>query len=283
MSIYPGANESEVEVDGDVVPYVDSIRSRGEPRPIVLVHGSGGTARSHFGALFPMLANRRRVIALDYGAVPAPGRELTLDTIVAKIGAVLDETAPGEPVDLVGYSLGAVASIAFAAERPRRCASLTLIAGWLRTDSHQRLRNRVWHSLFESGSDALGAFGVLNAYGAPYLAKLGPAEAAALVERSSPGPDRARQMRLIAEVDVLEAATRVSAPTLIVGCVHDQIAPLHHSRQMLGAILDARMAQVRAGHAVLTERPAEVYQLIDAFTQRPDEHPAGARVPPIVV
>lgn len=283
MSIYPGANESEVEVDGDVVPYVDSVRSKGEPRPIVLVHGSGGTARSHFGALFPMLASRRRVIALDYGSVPAPDRELTLDAVVAKVRAVLDDAVPGEPVDLVGYSLGAVVSIALAAERPERCASLTLIAGWLRTDSHQRIRNRVWRTLFEAGSDALGAFAVLNAYSAQYLAKLSPAEAAALVERSSPGPDRARQMRLNAEVDVLEAATRVSAPTLIIGCDHDQIAPLHHSRQMLGAIGDARMARVRAGHAVLTERPAEVYQLVDAFTQRPDEYPAGAHIPPIVV
>jgi pimeloyl-ACP methyl ester carboxylesterase len=145
------------------------------------------------------------------------------------------------------------------------------------------MRNAVWCHLHDNDAEVLGHFAVLNAYGAPYLAKLSAADAAALVARSRPGPDRRRQMALNASLDVVEVATRVQAPTLVIAAQHDQIAPLHHSWQILGAVPDARLAQVRAGHAVLTERPAEVYQLIDAFTQCPDSDPAGTMLGPIVV
>lgn len=284
MSIYPGALESAVVVDGERVPYVDSRRSKDPVAPVLLIHGSGGTALRHFGSLYPMFANRRRVIALDYGSETADESiPLTLETLVAKVRAVLDETIGSVPVDVVGYSLGAAVAIRLAATESPRVRTLTTVAGWLRTDEQQRLRNAVWRHLYDVDAASLAQFSVLNAYGAPYLAKLTPSESAGLVRRSSPGPDRRRQMSLNAELDVLETATRVKAPTLVIGAVHDQIAPLHHSRQILGAVPDARLATVSAGHAVLTERPAEVFQLIDEFMLDPAASRPGTVLPRILV
>jgi pimeloyl-ACP methyl ester carboxylesterase len=284
LSIYPGVYESEVVVAGESVRYVDSRSSKDDAAPLLLIHGSGGTAESHYGTLYPMFANRRRVIALDYGSDAADSTvPLTVDLLVQKVTAVLNASVRDAPVDVVGYSLGAAVALQLAADHPHRARTVTAIAGWLRTDEHQRLRNTIWCHLHETAADVLGHFSVLNAYGAPYLAKLGQREAAALVGRSRPGPDRRRQMELNASLDIVHTATRVQAPTLVIAAQHDQIAPVHHSWQMLGAVPDARLATVRAGHAVLTERPAEVYQLIDAFTQAPDAEPAGTTLDPIVV
>lgn len=284
MSIYPGVLEAEVRVHGERVPFVDSQTARDPGAPMVLIHGSGGTAAAHYGALYPMFANRRRVIALDYGDPEAGTQpDLSVEFLADKVIAVLDATAGQIPVDVVGYSLGAAVALTVAAAQPDRIRTVTTIGGWLRSDEHQRLRNAVWQHLYSTDAPQLAEFGVLNAYGAPYLSRRSPAEVKALVQRSRPGPDRARQMQLNASLDVVDIATRVSAPTLVVGALHDQIAPIHHSRQILGAVPDARLATVNSGHAVLTERPAEVYQLIDDFTNAPGAHPSGSTIPAIVV
>lgn len=284
MSIYPGAVVGTVEVDGEEVGYVDSVGSRDLAPPIVLVHGSGGTARTHFGTIFPMFASRRRVIAVEYGSTdPDPASGLTVATLAEKVAGVLEAVAPQTRVDLLGYSLGGAVAIRYAATRPSSVHTLTVAAGWLRTDAHQRLRNRLWHRLHAAGDESLALFSVLSAYGAPYLAKRTPTEMDALVERSKPGPDRLRQMQLNATLDVTDDALAVQAPTLIIGGDHDQMAPLRHSRELLGAIRDARLVQVRSGHAMFTERPAEIFQVVDEFVRRPAAHPAGATLPRLVI
>ena len=59
-----------VSVDGASVTCHDSVTPGELDRPLVLVHGTGGTTASHFGHLFPMMATRTRVFAVDW-APPA--------------------------------------------------------------------------------------------------------------------------------------------------------------------------------------------------------------------
>lgn len=61
-----------VEVDGARVTWFDSVAEGELERPLVLVHGSGGTTATHFGHLFPMMATRTRVIAVDWSPSPIP-------------------------------------------------------------------------------------------------------------------------------------------------------------------------------------------------------------------
>lgn len=283
MSIYPGAVVGTVEVNGEEVGYVDSVGSRDLAPPIVLVHGSGGSARTHFGTIFPMFASRRRVIAVEYGSAAPSEDDLTVDALAGKVAGVLDAVAPQTRVDMLGYSLGGAVSIRYAAMRPSSVHTLTVAAGWMRTDPHQRLRNTLWHRLHAAGDESLALFSVLSAYGAPYLAKRTPAEMDALIARSQPGPDRLRQMRLNATLDVTDDALAVQTPTLIIAGDHDQMAPIRHSRELLGAIPDARLVQVRAGHAMFTERPAEIFQIVDEFVRNPAAHPAGSTLPRLVI
>ncbi|MFW0789426.1 esterase/lipase family protein [Gordonia sp. CPCC 205333] len=87
------------------------------PRPVVLVHGTGGARTTNWGAYVPMLANRGYcVFALTYGAIaglpwpatavggmgPIPASAAQLKRFVARILA----TTGAKTVDIIGHSQG---------------------------------------------------------------------------------------------------------------------------------------------------------------------------------
>ena len=71
---------------------------------MVLVHGTGGSAKTHFRTLFPMLAARYRVLAVD---LQTPAGEPTLDGLSGQVAAVIDHRAPGQPMDTLSLPAGA--------------------------------------------------------------------------------------------------------------------------------------------------------------------------------
>jgi triacylglycerol esterase/lipase EstA (alpha/beta hydrolase family) len=107
-ALVPSAGAVQVELPSVGLPGVNDPECRSEtrPRPVVLVHGTFGTAADHFGALAPMLREEGYcVYALDYGdnataRVAESARELAafVDDVLAATGA--------DQVDAVGYSQG---------------------------------------------------------------------------------------------------------------------------------------------------------------------------------
>ena len=92
-----------VSVDGASVTCHDSVTPGELDRPLVLVHGTGGTTASHFGHLFPMMATRTRVIAVDWAPTADPAADLTVDLLVGQVRAAVDELlGPDAAFDLLG-------------------------------------------------------------------------------------------------------------------------------------------------------------------------------------
>ncbi|GAA5114084.1 alpha/beta fold hydrolase [Alloalcanivorax gelatiniphagus] len=111
-----------------------------EGAPVVLcVHGLGGSALN-FGLLGPELARSFRVLAVDLlghggSGVPdahdgagsrAGGMQAEVDRQVRMLSDFVDEVV-GEPVVLVGHSLGGVISALYALERPQDVSRLVLL------------------------------------------------------------------------------------------------------------------------------------------------------------
>ncbi len=117
-------NSLTVDLDGPV-HYVDF---GGSGRPIVLVHGLGG---SHLNWL-PVarrLAVHGRVLAVDlagHGHTPSVGRGASISNNLRLLGRFLDRVA-GVPAVLVGNSMGGYLSMAVAAAEPDKVASLVLV------------------------------------------------------------------------------------------------------------------------------------------------------------
>ncbi|MCS5478851.1 alpha/beta hydrolase [Corynebacterium sp. YIM 101645] len=270
-----------IGVNGTEITYYDSMDTRNHPDDVmVLVHGTAGSTASHFSFLYPVLAARQRVIAIDWAPVPESDQPLELDDLVNQVSTTLEALIPGRRVVLVGYSLGAVVSAALAARRPDLVDRLILVAGWITTDLQQLLRNDVWHALRAAGDeDALRRYSTFCAFGGPFLSQR-------TLTDMRPGMDAMvfdtfgdQQMDLNRRIDISAEVEQISASTLIVSCTHDQMVPTRHQLALFGAIEDSRFVEIHTGHAVVFERPSELSHHIQQFMDQPERYDAGTVIP----
>jgi pimeloyl-ACP methyl ester carboxylesterase len=110
---------------GGPVHYVDH---GGTGKPIVLVHGLGGS-HVNWAAVGPALTAHGRVVALDlagHGRTRSVNRNARVTGNRQLLGAFL-RTVAGEPAVLIGNSMGGYLSMAAAADEPDRVSSLVLV------------------------------------------------------------------------------------------------------------------------------------------------------------
>jgi pimeloyl-ACP methyl ester carboxylesterase len=282
----PAVREGVAKAGDIEVHYYDSGRDFGAgrdersfsvlPKPaVVLLHGTAGSAENSFWALYPILAMRHRVVAFDFVDPSDVNQTGTLEEYVAQAVAVIEAVGDDGPCHVVGYSFGAVIAIALAAQHPDLVAALVLIAGWATTDAHQLMRNSIWQQLYDEQSPALARFMVLTGYSHRFILARTPAELEELISSVGNGPDRSAKMRFNRTVAIADLLSHIPSPTLVIGCSEDITAPVRHSRLLFGGIDNARYAEVIAGHAVVHERPAELFTLIDTFLNDPEATPAS--------
>jgi pimeloyl-ACP methyl ester carboxylesterase len=103
----------------------------GSGPPVVMLHGLlvGNMTTWYFSAA-PELAKRHRVVLFDlrgHGLSERAGRGYDVATMTRDLEAVIDRTANGEKVALVGHSYGAVVALAFALRSPERVSKLVVV------------------------------------------------------------------------------------------------------------------------------------------------------------
>lgn len=269
-----------IDIDGVAVTYYDSEDTRNHPDDVlVMVHGTSGSTASHFGFLYPVLASRQRVIAIDWAQVH-PDRPLELDDLVGQVAETIRRLLPGRRVVLLGYSLGAVVTAKLSADHPELVERLILVSGWARTDLQQILRNDVWQALRRSGNDqALREYSTFCAFGGPFLS-------GKTREDMQPGMDAMdfnsfgdQQMELNRRIDITTEVETIAAPTLVISCTHDQMVPTRHQLALFGAIENSRYVEIPTGHAVVFERPSELSHHIQQFLDAPEQYDAGTIIP----
>lgn len=268
--------EGEATVAGVTVRYRVAGPDNGRA-PLVLVHGTAGSIDGHYGYIFPMMAYRQRVIALDWSE--PTGDTLELSDLVAQVRAVIEAEVPSGPVTLMGYSLGAVVAAQVAADMGDKITNLILAAGWLKTDEHQKMRNDVWRQLRDQNSASITQYMTFCAFSPAFMNMKGFDAMVAASGMLTMSAFVDKQMDLNTRIDIAAACETITAKTLVIGGTYDMMVPKHHSKQLFGAIEDARYAEIPAGHAVVHERAAELFHYVDRFTAQPDEYEAGAIIP----
>lgn len=262
--------------------YYDSEDEKNRDDILVLVHGTAGSTASHFGFLFPVLAAKQRVVSIDW-TDPITVTDLSslqLEHLVNQVTELIEHVVPGRRVVLLGYSLGAVVTAVVAARRPDLIDRLILVAGWVKTDQQQLLRNDVWRTLRELEDDtALRQYSTFCAFGGPFLADKTREELEPGMNAMAFDQFGDRQMDLNRRIDIVNEAHTIEAPTLVVGCTYDQMVPVRHQQALFGAVQDSRYVEVPTGHAVVFERPSELSHHIQQFMDHPDQHAAGTIIP----
>ena len=239
-------HKSDIVVDGVRVQVLEA----GEGRPLVYFHGAGATRG--FDELLP-LAQKHRLIVPIHPGFGGSDDDLRINTVldyVVHYAALFDQLGLGEPVDLVGHSLGGwIASLfaIFNGHRVRRLA-LACPAG-LRVPEHPSA------DLFTIPPDKLASYLVA----APaVLAKMISGEVTVDMKVA-----RYREMTSLARViwernydpKLDRWLKRIAVPTLILWGVQDRVIPVQQARRWAARL--ASEPQVTTfdgvGHLVFVE------------------------------
>jgi pimeloyl-ACP methyl ester carboxylesterase len=264
--------EKRITVDGVEVTYRTSgpVNDR---LPLVLVHGTAGSIDSHFGFMFPMMAFRQRVVGINL-ADPKTDR-IELEQLAAQVSAVINAEVPNGCVTLLGYSLGAPIAAKTAYLLGDKVANLILVAGYMKTDTHQKLRNHIWTALQKEGSPLVKNFMSLCAFSPFHMKSRTLDDMLAGTAKLTITPFIEKQMELNSRIDIVSDCEKIKAKTLVVALSDDFSCPKHHSKAMFGTIENASYTEVFSGHAVVHERPAELFYHVDRFCKDPAVYPVG--------
>jgi pimeloyl-ACP methyl ester carboxylesterase len=125
------------KIDGLSIWYEE----HGEPDgpPLIALHGGILTFERSFGDVLPWLTQGRKVIGVElqgHGHTPDTGREISLERFADDVAELIDRVAGGGPVDVWGYSLGALTATSLAMRHPAKVRRLVLAASNIRSDGY---------------------------------------------------------------------------------------------------------------------------------------------------
>ncbi|WP_051965715.1 alpha/beta fold hydrolase [Kitasatospora mediocidica] len=257
-----------VDVDGVSVGYY----AEGQGPEVVLLHGASGHPETSFPHLLDELLKTRRVIVPGYSGsslTPLPEGELDVDRLADQILAVVRETARG-PVDVIGFSTGAVVAAAAAAQEPGLVRRLVLCGGFAHYGHPwQRMFTRTWQRLAEVDANTFAEFTLLHAVSDRYLDTLTPRERLMLRAGLLPSPGMVALVDLIGRLDVSDSLAKIEAATLVIGNRLDQLVQPRYAREFQEAIPGSEFVELDAGHLAVLEKPEELLRLVEEFLQRP--------------
>jgi pimeloyl-ACP methyl ester carboxylesterase len=238
---------------------------------VVLVHGTSLDGATNYGHLVEHFAIDRTVITPDYagsGKTTAPAGPLTLDLLVDQVCAAAREAATA-PMDLVGFSLGAVVAASIAARMPDLVRRLVVIAGWTHVeDPRLRLGLQTWGDVMDTAPELTTAVAPLLAFSPPFLSSLGE-DGLAELRSGEPAPGTRRQIDLDLRIDIRDELPHITAPTLVIGCTLDHLVPVENSLALHKAIKHSDYTEINSGHVVVFEKPVELVTVIRNFLDAP--------------
>jgi pimeloyl-ACP methyl ester carboxylesterase len=125
------------EIDSVPIWYEES----GDPTgpPLIALHGGIVTFLGSFGDVLSWLAEGRRVIGVElqgHGHTPDTVRAMSLERFADDVAELIDRVAGGGPVDVWGFSLGALTAIDLALRHPSKVRRLVLAAAHIRADGY---------------------------------------------------------------------------------------------------------------------------------------------------
>lgn len=257
----------------DIGPTTLAVHDSGGDADEAIVFLHGNLSRwQHWAPQLTALSGEVRCIAFDQRGFGASDLEPLPDSTATMAGdaAALCDRLGVRRAHVVGLSLGGVVGQAVAVLHPDLTASLVAASTYR----------------FDQLHPIVAAFNTQHGGAVPQLATLGPMIRAMTFGDAFQARDPETVERVTAELQSTNQATfeatprlfsdaqavvapQITAPTLVVGAVHDQTAPPEVTRHLADAIPGARYELLDTGHMSNLEAP-------DRFTELVREHVATA-------
>lgn len=238
---------------------------------IAMVHGIGGDAEKVFGPMKNHYAAERTVIRPNLsgsGATTDDGVDLTVAELAEQVAAAIEHADTG-PVDLVGFSLGAVVSAAVAATRPELVRRLVLIGGWAHsTGPRDTFYFETWRVLLNADRELFKRFGTVTGFSPAMLDKFGHEGLAASLADEWPPAGIGRQIDAGLGADIRDLLPKITAETLVIALGLDNMVPPEGSQQLYQSIKGSVFTELPTeGHMDWFAEPAAVFAAVDAFVK----------------
>jgi pimeloyl-ACP methyl ester carboxylesterase len=241
------------------------------PETILLLHGWPDSWYS-YRPILDGLAARHRVFAIDqrgFGESDRPASGYAIDDYAADAAAFLDAVGV-DAATVVGHSMGSFVARRVAQLHPGRVHRLVLIGAAMRADN--AVLREVADAVRDLPDPVPADFAREFAAGTLH-APIPQSFFDGLVAECRKAPAhvwRAALAGLLALDDTPELG-RITAPTLVVGGVHDALFSVAEQRAVAAAIPDARLTLYPdAGHCPNWEYPDRVAADIDSFVRGSD-------------
>ena len=237
----------------------------GAGKPLVLLHGGLFGYIDEFGGVIPELSRHYTVIAIalrGHGKSELGNTPLS-NALFAEDSATVIRHVTSETIDLVGFSVGAMASYLLTIKHPELVHKLIAVGGPIASSG----------STAAAGTEA-------NAYNDPAeLEKQLPPKFVA--RRNAIYPDRADWNRLVLAMGKAEAAETdipkekihaIQCSTLIAAGDQDVYTKTEHFVEIYHLLPHGQLAIVPGcGHTVFKCNPNLMLDIIERFLQQPDE------------
>lgn len=294
------ATEPTLEADDGVLLHVESGGWSDSPMTIVFAHGFAARAQE-YDAQRDVLGQHARLVLFDQRGHGSSGwggfRSATIEQLGRDLGKVIDEHAGSGPVVLVAHSMGGMAAIALAEQRPELfedrvvgVALLSTAAGYL---ARMELPDRAAHFAVRSG--AAHALVWLLWFIGPAIDRVGPFRRSWgrkwLIRQLFGGQDppfwavsimqdmwiKTSQAMAAAFYPAMIAYEKTEAltafqdiPTLVLAGSEDNTIPCHRSEKLAEEIGEsARLVIVPgAGHMVNLTHPQQVNEALLDLLER---------------
>ena len=259
------------DVGGNAVYAYTGTRPFDAKRPTVLfVHGA---ANDH--GVFALQSRYFAWHGMNAVALDLPGHGRSAGEAPASVEALADwlhdvvDTLGARETSLVGHSLGALAALECAARHPEQFARLALLGPSAPMPVSADLlaaaaaNDHVAYELINGWSFA-PASQLSGGNRLPGVWMLG--NAMRLMERTPDGVLAIDLAACNAYANGIEAAKRVTFPTLVILGGRDVMAPARNAKALIDALADARTLTLPdTGHSMMTERPDEVLDALRTF------------------
>lgn len=246
---------------------------------VLLVHGLGENAHRDWARVIPALTAQFHVVALDlpgFGGSAGAPQGYSFTGLSATLVEVLDSTAPGRRVHVVGHSLGAAVSLYFAHAHPARVDHLVLVdaAGIL----HKTVFARHMTSV---RTPRVGIVPVdrflkrlderIDGFRRSVFSRLDERFDFSRWLAQNPGVRHALLGRYaqveaalgLVEHDFTSAIRETTAPTTVIWGANDAVAPLRTGKVLAGRLPDARLEVIDGvGHTPMLESPDAFNRLL---------------------